>query len=93
MIDTTHYAEFGVNTPAFIDTFGGLVPCIVREVRNACNGRLIGKRGELLVEVTKTMAGYRKGERVEQVAAYTPPRKMIVRRQYSRRILCCYKYN
>lgn len=83
---------FGINSKAFIDSFGGLIPCIVREIRKVANGHIVGERNELLVEVSVTMGGYKKGELVERSACYTPPRRMIVRKKYSSRILTNYQY-
>lgn len=84
--------EFTAGTEAYIDTFGGMVPCTVLLVNKPCNGRRIGDHDELTVRVDKTMAGYRKGEIVNRSAAYTPPKVCRIKRQYEYRINTLYAY-
>ena len=36
------YMKYGVGTKAYIDGFGGLVPCTVIKVLKRSNGRIIG---------------------------------------------------
>jgi hypothetical protein len=84
--------QFTAGTPAFIDSFGGMVPCTVIEVHTPCNGRRIGPRNELTVRVDKTMAGYRKGEVLQRNAAYTPPKVCRIKGQFFYRIQTTYEY-
>lgn len=89
---TVTCTEHGVNTPAYIDSFGGMVPCIVIEIHESCDGTRIGQRDQLTVRVEKTMAGYRKGEIVQCSAAYTPPRSCRFLKGYFYRIRTNYRY-
>lgn len=85
-------ASYGVGTKAFVDTFGGMVPCVVTEIHKPnANGIVIG-HNELTVRITETRAGYVKGELVMRSAASTPPRKHRFLRGYSYRINVNYKY-
>ena len=71
--------EFTVGTRAVIDSFGGLVPCRVTGVREACDGtRVTGDA--VTVEVLRTRAGYRKGEALTGSAYQFPPREMVTAR-------------
>lgn len=87
-----HAKAYGVGTKAYVDSFAGLIPCVVTQIHKPnANGITIG-RDELTVRMEETRGGYTKGEIVTRSAAYTPPQKQCVRRDYSRRILTAYKY-
>lgn len=81
-----------IGTPAYIDSFGGLVPCTVVEIRRTCEGHRIGKLGEIVVRIEKTKAGYKQGELVERVAAHTPPRCCVSTFQGKQTIRTNYRY-
>lgn len=91
-INTTGFTAYRKGTKAFIDGFGGAIPCTIVEVHKKCNGRLIGPRDELTVEVTETKGGYTRGEREQRCAAYTPPFAQRYVRDYFYRINVCYEY-
>ena len=88
-----HSKSYGVGTPAFIDTFGGMVKCKVIEIHKPnANGFSIGKSDEITVEVEENKGGYAKGEIVQRSAAYTPPRKQRFTKGYAYRVNTAYKY-
>lgn len=83
---------YGVGTKAYVDSFGGMIPCVVTEIHKPnANGIVIG-HDELTVRIEETRGGYTKGEIVKRSAAYTPPRKHRILRGYSYRINTAYKY-
>lgn len=87
-----HCTSYGVGTPAFIDTFGGMVKCKVIEVHKLnSNGFSIGQN-EITVEVQENKGGYAQGELVQRSAAYTPPRKQRFLEGHAYRINTAYKY-
>jgi hypothetical protein len=83
---------YGVGTKAYIDGFGGMVPCTVTKIlKPGANGRIIGNE-EIEVVITETMAGYTAGEHVKCSAAYTPPRAQRLVRGYHYRVNVNYSY-
>lgn len=87
-----HATPYGVGTKAYVDSFAGMIPCVVTEIHKPnANGIVIGQE-ELTVRIEETRGGYAKGEIVKRSAAYTPPRKQRILRGYSYRINTAYKY-
>jgi hypothetical protein len=85
--------NYGVNTPVYLDTFGGVVKGKVIKVNRPCNGIIHGNFDDLLVEVQETAHGYQLGEVVTRSAAYTPPRKHRKLRDGHYRIDTNYKFS
>lgn len=67
---------YSINTLAYIDSFGGLVPCKALEV---IYEQAIGAMVYVNVraKITANRAGYRKGEIVTQRGNYIVPRKQV----------------
>lgn len=86
-------ASFGVGTKAYLDTFAGMVPCEVTEIKSLSRGFAVDVRNTVTVEITKTVGAYIKGERIETNAMNVPPRTMRYLREYSYRINTAYCYN
>jgi len=85
--------EFHVGTPAYYDTFAGLVPCKVLEITGErLYGFRCGPYNVIRFRVTADHGPYHKGEILTADAAHVPPRSMIKRRQYSSRIITTYCY-
>ena len=79
-------------TLAFYDTFSGLVPCKVLEVKSSCYGFRCGPYDTLRIKVTEDHGPYKKDEILTVGAASVPPRKMVRRYSYSSRIITTYMY-
>ena len=83
---------YGVGTKSYVDSFGGMIPCVVIAIlKPNANGIVIG-HDELTVKIEETRGGYTKGEIVTRSAAYTPPRKHRILRGSQYRINTAYKY-
>ena len=52
------YKSYGIGQHAVLDCFSGLIPCKV------VGGELVNGSQKLVIEITKTIKAYRKGERV-----------------------------
>lgn len=73
---------------AYLDTFSGLVPCKVLRVFSTSRLPLHPiPTTEAEVEVTRTVKGYKLGEKITFSTRYTIPKGSIVTRGYHRRIL------
>jgi hypothetical protein len=83
--------EFTVGTRAVIDSFGGLIPCEVTAVREACEGRTV-TGDAVTVKVLTSRKGYRKGETLTGSAFKFPPRKMVKTRSGMLRVNVNYRY-
>jgi hypothetical protein len=83
--------QFGAGEKAVIDSFGGLIPCVVKRVVEPGRG-LYATEGKIEVEVTKKMAGYSKGEIVERPASKVVPVKHVIRGQYKSTVNVYYKW-
>lgn len=91
-MNTDNYTTYGVGTKAYLDTFAGMVPCVVTEIlRPGANGKLI-TRDDVVIKLTQTVQAYKKGEILTESASSVVPRKQIIERKYSRRVNVCYKY-
>lgn len=83
--------SYGAGAKAVIDCFGGLVPCVVKRVIEPGRGQF-ATEGKIEVEVTKSAAGYRKGEVLEFPASKIVPNGHIIRRTYSSSINTLYRW-
>lgn len=86
---------YGVGTKAFIDTFAGLVPCTVVEVKKPGSGKSVTE-GEIVVKITKTVGAYKKGEILTRAASKIVPKSHVVNlrsRTKAQRINTLYRYN
>ena len=73
---------------AYLDTFSGLVPVKVLRVLSTSRLPLHPiPTTEAEVEVTRTVKGYKRGEKITFSTRYTIPKGAIVTRGYHRRIL------
>lgn len=87
------FAEYGPKTTAFLDTFSGMIPCVVTEVlKPGANGKRIG-RNEVKIRITKDVGAYRKGEILTESASNVVPRNHRIKRGYTYRINVMYQYN
>ena len=89
---TANKNVFGVGTLAFYDTFSGLVPCVVIEIKQSCYGFRCGPYDAVKFKVTADHGPYCKGEILESDACHVPPRKMIRSMKFSNRIQTFYRY-
>ncbi len=84
---TDHYA----GEHAFIDSFGGLIPCVVLSVIKETQEGVTS--GVVEVKVKKTMGGYREGEIcVKENALYVVPVTNVKLRGHSFRIVDRYNW-
>jgi hypothetical protein len=85
--------EYKADTKAFIDGFGGMIPCTVLQVKEDCEGHIVSPhKKQLVIRVDETRGGYQKGEILDANAFYTPPRAQRVKRKYSCTINTGYRY-
>jgi hypothetical protein len=78
---------YRAGAPAYLDSFGGLLPVTVLEVITAGFGYQVAPRsGEITVRLNVTRAGYTRGEVVTSGAYEIVPRGQVRLRQYSSRI-------
>lgn len=63
---------YGVGTKAYIDSFGGLVPCIVQAIKYAFE-----EYTQVVVKVTAHRPGYSKGDVVEFNPSTVVPRDRV----------------
>ena len=82
---------FGVGTLAYLDTFVGLIPCKVVEIKDSADGNRVGGPA-ITVVLTANRGAYHRGEKIVTDAATAPPRAMVRRRNYSFRIKTGYRY-
>jgi len=86
--------SYGPGTKAYIDSFNGLVPCVVVAVNvdNPYNGDLRKYGTRVTVKVTRTGHGYQAGELVEFSGDRVPPRECVRRRRTNVTISLDYQY-
>jgi len=84
---------FHEGTSAYYDTFSGLVPCKVIEIKEQCYGYRCGPYDAVKFKVTADHGPYRKGEILTADASHVPPKSMIRKLQYSNRIRTSYSYS
>lgn len=96
----TQYSEtnghtFQAGTLAFVDSFGGLVPCkVVAVSKGGPFPGWIVAQGEISVKVTASRAGYRKGELLTgRAASNIIPRSQVVTRKGQYRIRTNFSWN
>lgn len=82
---------YGAGAKALIDTFGGMVPCVVKRVVEPGRGQY-ATEGKIEVEVKKSMAGYREGEVVMYSASKIVPPEQVRRREYSSVVNTLYRW-
>jgi hypothetical protein len=82
---------YGAGKQAMIDSFGGMIPCVVKKVIEPGRGQY-PTEGKVQVEVTKSVGGYRKGEIVERSASYIVPCGYLRRGKYSSSINTLYRW-
>lgn len=91
--ETANKNVFGIETPAFYDTFSGLVPCRVIGIKPGRHyGFLAGHNDTITAIVTKDRGPYKKGETIVNGASHIIPRRFIRIRDYHYRILSNYVY-
>jgi len=83
---------FHEGTLAFYDTFAGLIPCKVLEVKESGFGFRCGPYDVIKFKLTADCGAYKKGEILTADAMRVPPRKMVRRHKYSNSIKTLYKY-
>lgn len=83
---------FHEGTPAYYDTFSGLIPCKVLEITQPAEGFRCGPYDAIRFKLTADRGAYKKGEILVADAAHVPPQKMIRKLRYSNRIITTYKY-
>jgi len=83
---------FHKGTLAFYDTFAGLIPCKVLEVKESGFGFRCGPYDVIKFKLTADRGAYKKGEILTSDAMRVPPRTMIRKSKYSNRIITSYKY-
>lgn len=74
----------GAGELAYLDTFAGMVPCKVLEVREG--GQLV------TVEVTAQRGAYKVGDRITQRWEWVIPRTSVHRRRFTTRIINNYRW-
>jgi len=72
---------FHEGTSAYYDTFSGLVPCKVIEIKEQCYGYRCGPYDAVKFKV------------ITADASHVPPKSMIRKLQYSNRIRTSYSYS
>ena len=83
---------FRKGTLAYYDTFAGLVPCKVLEIKDDCYGFHFGPYDALKIQVTADRGPYKKGEMLTAPAVRVPPKTMVKKNTYSTTIISSYKY-
>ena len=83
---------FYEGTKAFYDTFAGMVPCVVIEVKEKVYGFFTSPRDSIVIKLTADRGAYKKGEILTVSAFCCPPRNMIHKMKYSSRIRTYYSY-
>ena len=83
--------SYGPGTKAYIDSFNGLVPCVVVEVIPP-HGDIRKHDTRVIVRITRTGKGYRAGELVEFGPHTVPPRDCVRRKRLGVAIRMDYQY-
>ena len=83
--------EYKAGTKAFYDAHTVIIPCTVKEVIEEGNG-LIVTSGKLLIVVNEDSGPYKKGEEMTVTGYHTYPRKHRIKREFSYRINCFYRW-
>ena len=82
-----------VGTPAFYDTFAGMVECKVTEIKPGRHyGHSFGNNDTITAIITESRGAYHKGETIVSGPAHIIPTKFRVLRGYQYRINCNYCY-
>ncbi len=90
---TTEPAVYRAGDPAYLDSFGGLLPVTVLEVVTPGDGwQVAPPSGEIHVKMNVTRAGYHKGEVLLEPAHKVIPRSQVIHREYSDRIISLYRW-
>lgn len=88
--------ENTIGTLAFFDSFAGLIPCKVIEIKDdfGLNEKYAGKTSgcKIQAKITARRGAYLPGEIIESTALHIIPRKNISRRKYGARIIGGYSW-
>ena len=92
MTETT-IAVYRTDDPAYLDSFGGMLPVTVLEVVIPGDGwQVAPPSGEIRVKMNVTRAGYRKSEIIISSAHNIVPRSQVIHREYSDRVISLYRW-
>ena len=83
---------YGIGTLAYLDTFAGLVPCIVVGIDGESCGRRATGEKVLTVRLTASRGPYKRGEVSREIAADVPPRDCVRRRRFGAAVNVNYLY-
>ena len=83
---------FTVGAKCYLDTFSGMVPCIVNGVSLESYGFIIGDRDAVSVRLTADRGAYKRGELIHASASNVIPRKMRFVRSGQYRIDTVYRF-
>ena len=67
---------FTVGAKCYLDTFSGMVPCVVVGVLRESHGFIVGDRNAVSVRLTADRGAYKRGELIHTSASNVIPRKM-----------------
>lgn len=83
---------FTVGALAYVDTFSGMVPCVVVGVLRESHGFIVGDRDSVTVRLTADRGAYKRGEITSASASNIIPRKMRFVRSGQYRIDTIYRF-
>lgn len=83
---------FTVGALAYVDTFSGMLPCVVAGVLRESYGFIIGDRDSITVRLTADRGSYKRGEIISASASSIIPRKMRFVRSGKYRIDTIYRF-
>ena len=83
---------FTVGALAYLDTFSGMVPCVIVGVIRESHGFIVGDRDAVSVRLTANRGAYKRGEVISASASNIIPRKMRFVRSGKYRIDTIYRF-
>jgi hypothetical protein len=92
-IHTPNVKTYGVRTLAYLDTFAGLVPCVIVAIDGESIGRRAVGEKSITIRLTATRGAYKRGEILRESAVDVPPRNCVIRRRYGSTINSSYRYS
>lgn len=85
-------STFTIGAKCYLDTFSGMVPCVVTAVARESFGFLVGNRDSVSVRLTADRGAYNHGEIINASASNVIPRNMRFVRSGQYRIDTVYRF-
>lgn len=85
-------STFTTGAKCYLDTFAGMVPCVVTAVARESFGFIVGARDSVSVRLTADSGAYKRGEIIESSADKIVPRKMCHIRLSQYRVDTLYRF-